>query len=276
MDQDEQITCTQCGKDLIMHILPVHDKDFCSSWCLEKYKREKGDRTFFAELRSAIKEMGDRWIPKYADEYMRMCTGCKPELFDSCHAMLDLAGSMVTTLTETESMHWCCHAHFNLSASLSDGSVPLAAARKVQKHAETLAKKFNHSGVTPITLDMAFGELGSNFTNPVKSGTPPPIQVPEMSHAAACLLCNPGFGSQCEQQVEEEFRLVTKVKPRLKGLWCSHCIQALAHLLMDRNEQAGFELVDKVSALAEKVAAGRGHAGVVTPDLFVALGRTIA
>jgi len=75
MEQEEKIICTQCGKDLVMHILPVKEKDFCSSWCMEKYKREKGDRKFFVEMREALKEMGDRWIPKYADEYMRMCVG---------------------------------------------------------------------------------------------------------------------------------------------------------------------------------------------------------
>jgi hypothetical protein len=97
-----------------------------------------------------------------------------------------------------------------------------------------------------------------------------------MSHAAACLLCNPEFGTQCEEQVEEEFRLVGKVKSRLKKLWCQHCMQALSHLLMHRSEEVGFALVDKVSALAEKVAVERGHAGVVTADLFVALGRTVS
>lgn len=76
--------------------------------------------------------------------------------------------------------------------------------------------------------------------------------------------------------MEEEFRLVGKVKSRLKKLWCQHCMQALSHLLMHRSEEVGFALVDKVSALAEKVAVERGHAGVVTADLFVALGRTVS
>lgn len=276
MNQEEVITCSQCGKKLIMHILPIKELDFCSSWCLEKYKREKGDRKFFAELRSALKEMGDRWVPKYADEYMRMCTACNKKLFEDCHSILDLAGSMVNTLTETEGIHWCCHAHFNLSASLSDGSIPLETALKVQKHAEDLARKYKHKGVTPITLDIAFSELAQNFTYEKKSGTPPELNIPEMSHAAACLLCNPEFGAQCEEQVEEEFRLVGKAKERLKNLWCQHCIQALSHLLMNRSEEEGLQLVDKVAALAEKAAEERGHAGVVTADLFVALGRTIS
>jgi hypothetical protein len=276
MEQEEKIICTQCGKDLVMHILPVKEKDFCSSWCLEKYKRAKGDRKFFVEMREALKEMGERWIPKYADEYMRMCAGCKPEQMDNCHEMRDLAGSMINTLTETEEIHWCCHAHFNLSASLSDGTVPLENALKVQRYAEELTGKYKHKGVTPITLDIAFAELGQNYTYEKKSGTPPEINISEMSHAAACLLCNPEFGKQCEVQVEEEFRLVEKVRGRLKGLWCRHCIQALSHVLMNRSEEEGFKLLDQVIALAEKVAEERGHAGVVTPDLFVALGRTVS
>ena len=276
MAEEEIIKCTQCGKELIMHVLPIRDLDFCSSWCLEKYKREKGDRKFFVEMRKAMKEMGDRWVPKYADEYVRMCTGCGAKLFDDCHRVLDISGSMVTTLTETEDIHWCCHAHFNLSASLSDGTVSLETARKVQKKAEEIARKLNHKGVTPITLDLAFAELARYFQYAKKAGTPPELNVPEMSHAAACLLCNPEFGKQCEGQVEEEFKLVGKIKSRLQGQWCNHCMQALSHLLMNRSEEEGFALVDKVARVAEKVAEERGHVGVVTGDLFIALGRTVS
>ncbi len=275
MSQEEEITCTQCGKELAMQMLSVKDKEFCSSWCLEKYKREKGDRKFFAELREAMQEMGDRWVPKYADEYVRMCGACNKYVFENCHDIIDLAGSMVNTLTETEEIHWCCHAHFNLSASLSDGTVSLETAQKVQRRAEELARKYGHKGVTPITLDIAFAELGENYAYEKLTGTPPEIDVPEMSHAAACLLCSPEFGRQCEVQVEEEFRLVEKVKPRLEGKWCQHCIQALSHLLMDCDETQGLQRIDRVAALARKVADERGHVGVVTPDLFVALGRTL-
>jgi len=64
---------------------------------------------------------------------------------------------------------------------------------------------------------------------------------------------------------------VGKAKSRLKTLWCQHCIQALSHLLMNRSEEEGLQLVDKVAALAEKVAEERGHAGVVTADLLLLL-----
>jgi hypothetical protein len=172
-------------------------------------------------------------------------------------------------------MHWCCHGHFNLSASLSDGTVSLDTAQKVQRHAEKLAKEYGHKGVTVVTLTIAFADLLKNLDYEKRIGTPPEIDVPEMSHAAACLLCNPDFGKQCEVQVEEEFRLVEKVKPRVKNLWCQHCIQALAHLMINRKEEEGIKLVDSAVVLAEKVADERGHKGVVTADLFVALGRMI-
>jgi hypothetical protein len=45
---------------------------------------------------------------------------------------------------------------------------------------------------------------------------------------------------------------------------------------MDRKEDDGFKLVDSAVLLAEKVAEERGHKGVVTADLFVALGRMVA
>jgi len=276
MSPEEKIICAQCGKDLIMHVLPINDIDFCSSWCLELYKREKGDRKFFLEFKKAMAEMGDRWVPKGADEYVRMCGACHKDTFEACHAIMDLSGSMIHQLAETEQMHWCCHGHFNLSASLSDGTVSLTTARKVQRHAEKLAKEFGHKGVTVVTLTVALADLAKNFDYENRTGTPPEIDIPEMSHAAACLLCDPDFGRQCEVQVEEEFRLVEKVKPRVENLWCKHCIQALAQLMMNRKEEEGFKLVDTAIELAEKVAEERGHKGVVTADLFVALGRMVA
>ena len=276
MNQEEKINCAQCGKDLIMHVLPINDIDFCSSWCLELYKREKGDRKFFLEFKKAMAEMGDRWVPKGADEYVRMCGACHKDTFEACHAIMDLSGSMINTLSETEEMHWCCHGHFNLSAALSDGTVSLETARKVQKQAEKLSKVYGHKGVTVLTLTIALADLAKNLDYEKRTGTSPEIDIPEMSHAAACLLCNPDFGKQCEIQVEEEFRLAEKVRPRVKNLWCQHCIQALAHLMMNRKEEDGFKLVDAAVVLAEKVAEERGHKGVVTADLFVALGRMAA
>ena len=96
-----------------------------------------------------------------------------------------------------------------------------------------------------------------------------------MSHAAACLMCNPDIARQCEEWVVKEFAMVDTVKNHLKGkgLWCSHTIQALADILIDREN--GEELIDKIIPLAEEVAQEKGHPGVITRDLFLALGRAV-
>jgi hypothetical protein len=37
----------------------------------------------------------------------------------------------------------------------------------------------------------------------------------------------------------------------------------------------GEELIDRIISLAEQVAKEKGHPGVITRDLFVALGRSV-
>jgi hypothetical protein len=58
-----------------------------------------------------------------------------------------------------------------------------------------------------------------------------------------------------------------------KGLWCAHTVQALADILIEREN--GEELIDKIIPLAEQVAQEKGHPGVITRDLFLALGRAV-
>jgi len=144
---------------------------------------------------------------------------------------------------------------------MSDGTVPFEVGRKVQERAEEITRKQGIKGVTTINITNAFSDLAKDFTY-------------EMSHAAACLLCNPDFAKQCEEWVVKEFQLVDKVKEHLKGkgLWCAHTVQALADILIDREN--GEELIDEIIPLAEQVAQEKGHPGVITRDLFLALGRS--
>jgi len=157
---------------------------------------------------------------------------------------------------------------------MSDGTVPFEVGKKVQERAEETTRKQGIKGVTTINTTNAFADLAKDFTyKKLQDNSPQPKKL-EMSHAAACLLCNPDFAKQCEVQVVKEFQLVDTVKEHLKGrgLWCAHTIQALADILIDRGN--GEELIDKIIPMAEQVAQEKGHPGVITRDLFLALGRS--
>lgn len=56
--------------------------------------------------------------------------------------------------------------------------------------------------------------------------------------------------------------------------YTTHTIQALADVLIEREN--GEELIDKIIPLVEQVAQEKGHPGVITRDLFLALGRTVS
>ena len=171
-------------------------------------------------------------------------------------------------------MHWCCHARFILSASMSDGMVPFEVGKKVQAHAEELARGEGIRGVTPVNISNAFADLAKNFDYKKLPENPPQPKPLEMSHAAACLLCNPDFARQCEVQVEKEFQLVDRAKKLINVLWCAHTVQSLAEILIDREN--GEELLKKIILLVERVAQEKGHPGVITKDLFVGLGRSVS
>jgi hypothetical protein len=120
----------------------------------------------------------------------------------------------------------------------------------------------------------AFADLARDFEYKKLPEHPPEVKTLGMSHAAACLLCSPDFARQCEAQVEKEFQLVADAKKQLHGLWCAHTVQSLAEILIDREN--GMELIGKIAPLAEHVAREKGHPGVITRDLFIALGRCAA
>jgi hypothetical protein len=140
---------------------------------------------------------------------------------------------------------------------------------------EELARKEGIRGVTPINTSNAFADLGINYEYKKEEENPPETKELEMSHAAACLLCNPDFAKECEVQVEKEFKLVGKVKEQVKGrgLWCSHVVQSLAEILIERED--GEECIKRIIPLAQKISEEKGHPGVITRDLFIAMGRTI-
>jgi hypothetical protein len=163
-----------------------------------------------------------------------------------------------------------------LSSAFSDGTVPYALVQKLQQRAEEITRQQGIRGVTTINIGNAFADLAKNYTYSFLKEDPPVPKELSMSHAAACLLCNPDFARECEVQVEKEFQLVDTVKKHLKGrmLWCAHTVQSLAEILIDR--ERGEEIIDKIIPFVEKVAEEKGHPGVITRDLFIAMGRMAA
>ncbi len=273
---EDTILCHQCDKDLVMKFIELKDLVFCSSTCFEDFKSTMSRKDFFKNYGDAFKPDEQKWVPKYSNDYIKMCGYCPPKLAEACHAELNISGVFHDDVVDSETMHWCCHARFVLSASMSDGTVSFEIGKKVQARAEELAKKEGIRGVTPISISNAFADLGTDFEyKKLQENSPEPKEL-EMSHAAACLLCNPDFAKECEVQVEKEFQLVGKAKEMVKGrgLWCSHVVQSLAEILIEREN--GEDTIKNIIDLTEKVAQEKGHPGVITRDLFVAMGRSVA
>jgi hypothetical protein len=149
----------------------------------------------------------------------------------------------------------------------------MGTARKVQQYAEKKSEEQELRGVTTVTLSQSFADLLKNYDYQRLQENPPEVKQIDMSHVGACLLCDEAFGRQCESQVEREFQLLDKAKSLVQKLWCGHTINILADILIDRND--GEELVTKVIPVADQVATEKGHPGVITRDLFIALGRML-
>jgi hypothetical protein len=243
---EEQILCHQCGKDLVMKFIEVKDLVFCSNQCIEQFI-------------NFLPGEGKGWVPRYANDYVMMCTRCPKKLYEVCQEEMGISGACHDILAESEARHWCCHARFCLSSACSD--------------AEKKSEKQEMRGVTTVALSQSFADLLKNFDYQRLPENPPEVKQIDMSHVGACLLCDEAFGRQCESQVEREFQLLDKAKSLVQNLWCGHTVNVLADILIDREN--GEELAGKVIPVAEKVAQEKKHPGVITRDLFIALGRMV-
>ena len=271
---EETILCHQCSKELVMKFIELKDLVFCSSACFENFKGSMSRKDFFKKYGDGFKPDEKRWVPKYSNDYIKMCGYCPKNLSEVCREELDISGVYHDDVIDTEEMRWCCHARFILSASMSDGTVSFEAGKKVQQRAEEITRKQGIKIVTTINTTNAFADLAQDFDYKKVQDNPPEPKELEMSHAAACLMCDPEIAKECEKWVVKEFAMVDRVRKHLKGrgLWCAHTIQALADILIEREN--GEELIDKIIPLAEQVAQEKGHPGVITRDLFLALGRS--
>jgi hypothetical protein len=272
---EEKIICSQCNKDLAMKFIEIKELIFCSNQCLEEHIKKVGQKKFQREYSDyfATGEAAKGWVPKYANDYMQMCVRCPRKLSEVCQGETEISEVYHDTLGESEEHRWCCHARFCLSCALSDGTVPVDAALKVQRHAESKSKEQNLRGVTTIILSQSFADLANNFTYKKIPEKLPELKKVDMSHIGACLLCDSSFGKQCEAQVVREFQMLHKVEPLVEKQWCSHAVHALADMLIDREN--GGQLLKKIIPFAEQVAQEKGYPGVTTRCLFITLGRML-
>jgi hypothetical protein len=271
---EEEIACSQCSKELVMKFIELKDLVFCSNQCLEKYRETIGQKKFYRLYSDVfLPGEGKGWVPRHSNEYIQMCVRCPKKVSDVCQAEMDLSAVYDEPLAESEGRRWCCHSRFVLSSGLSDGTVSLDAARKVQRYAENKVAEQNLIGVDTVTLHRSFADLVTNFEYRKPPENPPEVKPMTMSHFGACLLCDEPFGRQCETLCERQFEQLPRVNPLLKKPWCEHMINVLAAMIIDRDD--GEELLRKVIPFAERVAEEKGHPGVITRDLFISLGRML-
>jgi hypothetical protein len=271
---EEKILCSQCSKDLVMKFIEFKDLVFCSNYCLDKFIAAMGQKKFFREYGDVfVPGEGKGWVPKYANDYIMMCARCPKKLSETCHENTAMSAAYHDILGESEEYRWCCHARFCLSSALSDGTVPMSAALKVQRYAENKARENNVRGVTTVNISQSFAELAQDFAYKKLPEKLPETQDLDMSHFGACLLCDEGFGRQCEAQVEHEFQFLNKAKSLVEKMWCGHTVNVIADILIDRED--GEELAKKIIPIADRVAEEKGHPGVITRDLFITLGRMV-
>ena len=287
--------CIICGQPT-NYPIELNDKTYCSSICLNKYRDEIGEARFQKESIATFEKKRDTaWIPERALMYINMCRRCNKNLREMCKSNQFVSGMHRDALRRTETVPWCCHARFNLSSSLSDGTVPLSSAQKIQKMAEdmvkspsvcaevvgpeTLRKKMSKQGglkgVTTTALDIAAAEMAKNPAYKPQEDKTSQEQGEIMIHYAACLECDPVFGAECEEQaVEKELnQCIEKVSPMTHARWCEHTMHALSALMLNKHITA--ETLQQIINSSENIAKEKNDPGINTRHLFIALGRAV-
>ncbi len=288
-------TCAMCG-ETTNYPIELNDKFYCSPGCVSKYRDQVGHHQFHRDTLATFQQKKKSGpIPERALLYNDMCRRCHKNMAAMCKANQYINGMHRVELRRTETVPWCCHARYNLSSCLSDGTVPMAAARKIQAMAEEMvrshrkvgevvgpealrqkmAKPGGLSGVTTTILDIAAAEMAVNPEyEPIEDQTPEPSKE-FMVHYAACIECDPAFAAECgEQAVEKELnQCLDEVQAMTTGRWCEHTLNALSALRLNKNvtPERLQELIDS----AQKLKDERGDFGVTTRHLFITLGRAV-
>ena len=291
----QQHKCVMCG-NMTSYPMELNDKMYCSSGCISKYREEVGERQFEKESIATFEKKRDTgWIPERALMYIGMCQRCGKKLKQMCRSNQYVSGLHREELRSSETVPWCCHARFNLSSSLSDGTVPMDSVRKIQAMAEELVKdpekceeivgpevlkkKMSKTGglkgVTTTIVDIAAAEMSKNPEYKQMEDKTPKEDGEIMIHYAACTECDPVFGAECEEQAVEKDtnNCVEEVKKMTHSLWCEYTLQALSALLLAKNMTR-----DRLQSLidsAEEIAKDKNDPGINTRHLFIALGRAV-
>ncbi len=161
-DNQNTNTCVGCGQQT-SYPIELNEKMYCSSGCISKYRAEVGERQFEKDSLATFEKKRDTgWIPERALMYINMCQRCSKELKTMCKSNQYVSGLNREKLRSHETVPWCCHARFNLSSSLSDGTVPLESALKIQSMAEQLVKDHTKSLeiVKPEALSKKMAKAG--------------------------------------------------------------------------------------------------------------------
>jgi len=291
----QQQTCVICNNKT-NYPIELNEKLFCSSTCLNTYREKVGERQYEKDSLATFEKKRDTgWIPERALMYIKMCQRCSKTMKEMCKANQYISGMNREKLRKAETVPWCCHARFNLSSSLSDGTVSFESAQKIQSMAEemvknpqkceeivgpeTLRKKMAKpgglKGVTTTILDIAAAEMAKHPEyKPMEDKTPK--ETGEiMIHYAACLECDPVFGAECEEQaVEKELNKCLDVVDKMtRERWCEHTQHALSALLLNKNMT--HEKLQEIINSAEQISKEKNDPGLNTRHLFIALGRSV-
>ncbi len=292
----QQHICVICGQST-HYPIELNERRYCSSACISKYREEAGEQQFQKDSIATFEKKRDTgWIPERALMYINMCRRCNKDLREMCKANQYVSGLHREKLRQSETVPWCCHARFNLSSALSDGTVPLESALKIQAMAEELVKNSAKSeevvgpealrkkmakqgglkGVTTTIIDIAAAEMAKNPEYSPFEDKTPKEDGDVMIHYAACLECDPVFGAECEEQaVEKDLNnCVEQVDKMTHSLWCEHTLQALSALLLNKNMTQ--TRIQKIIDSTETIAKEKSDPGVNTRHLFIALGRAVA
>ncbi len=294
-NSSQQHECVICG-NATSYPIELNEKMYCSSGCISKYREEVGERQFEKDSIATFEKKRDTgWIPERALMYINMCQRCSKNLKAMCKGNQYVSGLHREELRRSETVPWCCHARFNLSSSLSDGTVPLDSARKIQAIAEEMvknpqkcedvvgpedlrkkmAKPGGLKGVTTTILDIAAAEMAKNCEYKQMEDKTPKEDGEIMIHYAACVECDPVFGAECEEQaVEKEMNdCVDEVSKMTHLRWCEHTLQALSALLLAKNMTR--ERLQSLINSAEEISKEKNDPGLNTRHLFIALGRSV-
>lgn len=293
--QQQAQQCAMCGTTT-SYPIELNDKFYCSPACVSKYSDQVGHHQFHRDTQATFEQKKKTGpIPERALLYNSMCRRCHKSMAETCNSNQYINGMHRVELRKTETEPWCCHARYNLSSSLSDGTVPLEAARKIQAMAEEMvrnhrkceevvgpeglrqkmAKPGGLSGVTTTILDIAAAEMAANPDyRPREDKTPEPSKE-FMVHYAACVECDPAFAAECgEQAVEKELnQCLEEVQGMTQGRWCEHTLHALSALRLNKNMRR--EKLQRIIVSAEQLKAERNDFGVTTRHLFITLGRAV-